>query len=70
MRNVSTTRRAELEANESLEMFEEHLVNLFTKFTKVVQHLIKSRKPLVGHNYFLDLIKMYEQFKQNILSKF
>ena len=70
VRNVSTTRRAELEANESFGMLEEHLVNWFMKFTKVVQHLIKSRMPLVGHNYFLDLIKMYKQFKQNLLSKF
>ena len=43
-----------------------NLANYELGFSLVVQELIKYKKPLVGHNMFLDLLFFYEQFIDNL----
>jgi poly(A)-specific ribonuclease len=31
-------------------------------FSKVIEELVKSQKPLIGHNMFLDILFIYQQF--------
>ena len=40
----------------------EELVKKFEGFSRVIRKLIDSKKPIVGHNCFLDIMKIYHQF--------
>ena len=40
----------------------DELVNKFEGFSRVIQILIDCKKPIVGHNCFLDIMKIYNQF--------
>ena len=40
----------------------DQLVGKFKGFSRVIDALIESKKPLVGHNCFLDIMKIYHQF--------
>ena len=40
----------------------DELVNSFEGFSRVIKALIDSKKPIVGHNCFLDIMKIYNQF--------
>ena len=31
-------------------------------FSKVIEEMINAKKPLIGHNMFLDIMFIYEQF--------
>lgn len=39
-----------------------NLVDYELGFTLVVQELVRFKKPLVGHNLFLDMLYLYQQF--------
>jgi len=40
----------------------ETLVEYELGFSRVVEIIIKSKKPLIGHNMFLDIMYLYQQF--------
>ena len=40
----------------------DQLVGKFKGFSRVIDALIESKKPVVGHNCFLDIMKIYHQF--------
>ena len=44
----------------------DELVYSFEGFSRVVKALIESKKPIVGHNCFLDMIKIYNQFYKEL----
>ena len=44
----------------------EELVKKFEGFSRVIQKLIESKKPIVGHNCFLDIMKIYHQFYKKL----
>ena len=44
----------------------DELVHAFEGFSRVVKALIDSKKPIVGHNCFLDMIKIYNQFYKEL----
>ena len=44
----------------------EELVKKFEGFSRVVRKLIDSKKPIVGHNCFLDIMKIYNQFYKTL----
>ena len=50
----------ELERQQELEIA--NLVNYELGFSLVIQDIIKAKKPFIGHNLFLDLLFIYEQF--------
>ena len=31
-------------------------------FSKIIEELIQAQKPLIGHNMFLDILFIYQQF--------
>lgn len=39
-----------------------NLVDYELGFSLVIQELIKFKKPLIGHNLFLDILFLYQQF--------
>ena len=50
---------------ESIKQTEVEIQMLFTYelgFSQVIDSIIKSKKPLVGHNMFLDMLFIYSQF--------
>ena len=50
----------ELEMRANMEI--EGLANYEIGFSKVIEEIIKSKNPLVGHNMFLDILFIYQQF--------
>mgnify|MGYP002051690254 CR=1 FL=1 len=62
MRRVTAEERKRLEDEEGAEILIDKLVDSFLGFSKLMRHVSKSGKPLVGHNCLLDLIKIYHQF--------
>lgn len=56
---VTSERRKNLVMNDTLK---DQLVGKFKGFSRVIDALIESKKPLVGHNCFLDIMKIYHQF--------
>jgi len=57
---TSRSKAIELEAlikHESESLFEYEL-----GFSRIVELIIKAKKPLVGHNMFLDIMFLYQQF--------
>ena len=40
----------------------DRLVEKFGGFSRVIRLLIQTKKPIVGHNCFLDVMKIYHQF--------
>jgi len=69
---VSKTERKELETQEKLngDELEKQLIDSMLGFTKVIRHLSESRKPIVGHNCLLDVLKIYNQFIKPLPGKF
>lgn len=51
---------SELERQQEVEIA--NLVNYELGFSLVIHEIIKAKKPLVGHNLFLDLLFLYNQF--------
>ena len=39
-------------------------------FTRVIELLIKAKKPLVGHNCYFDLLFLYNSFLENLPKKY
>ena len=56
---VTSERRKNLVINDTLK---DQLVGKFKGFSRVIDVLIESKTPLVGHNCFLDIMKIYHQF--------
>ena len=50
----------QLEQKETYEI--EGLANYEIGFSKVIEEIIRSKKPLIGHNMFLDMLFIYQQF--------
>jgi poly(A)-specific ribonuclease len=46
----------------------EGLYNYEVGFSKVIEEIIRSKKPLVGHNMFLDILFVYHQFIDDLPS--
>ena len=44
----------------------DELVHKFEGFSRVIKALIESKKPIVGHNCFLDIMKIYNQFYKSL----
>jgi len=59
---VSPEERKKFEQEESEKELAEQLLDSMLGFTKVIRHISKSGKPIVGHNCLLDLLKIYNQF--------
>ena len=66
---VSKEDRKNLKLGESNKL-EEDLVNNLLGFSKLLHYISKSKKTLIGHNCFLDLIKIYNQFLHPIPEKY
>ena len=59
---VTSKERKLLESGNSETEMEDKLVSSMLGFSKLMKYISKSRKPLIGHNCLLDLIKIYHQF--------
>ena len=59
---VTGEERKRWESEESGLETGDKLVDTLLGFSKLMRHVSKSGKPLVGHNCLLDLIKIYHQF--------
>ena len=58
----------EFEKQQALEI--QNLIDYELGFSLVVQELIKYKKPLIGHNMFLDLLFLYQQFIDELPEEF
>ena len=52
----------ERETLEKQDHLTDELVEKFKGFSRVVHLLVQSKKPIVGHNCLLDMMKIYHQF--------
>lgn len=59
VRVVDVTERQNLAKVDDLT---DKLVESFGGFSRVIRLLIETKKPIVGHNCFLDIMKIYHQF--------
>ena len=55
-----------VETSKQLEIEMEMLFNYELGFSQVIQSIIEAKKPLVGHNMFLDMLFIYSQFIGNL----
>ena len=58
---VQKSEKKQLEENSCKELNNALIVKM-KGFSKIIEHISESEKPIVGHNCLLDLIKLYNQF--------
>lgn len=61
---VSDKKKRELESYEKEE--QERVLDYFLGFTKVFRLLKSCQKPIVGHNFLMDLMLFYQNFHKNL----
>lgn len=44
----------------------EAIVNEMLGFTRIINEVVKSKKPIVGHNCFSDLVRIHQQFLDDL----
>lgn len=59
---VERDERTALEEEEGKGVLEKFLLDYYTGFSKVFQLIRTLKKPIIGHNLFMDLLFMYKQF--------
>ena len=67
---VTPEERKKFEEDESEKELAEQLLESMIGFTKVIRHISQARKPIVGHNCLLDLLKIYKQFHSPLPSQY
>jgi len=70
VRKVTNKERKLLDSEESEKEIANKLLETMHGFSKVILHISKSGKPIVGHNCLLDLIKIYNQFYTSLPSTY
>lgn len=64
---VSAEDRARLSSDaDDRRHLETELLSHLRGFSSVVALLVAAKKPIVGHNCFMDLLKIYHQFVDNL----
>ncbi|XP_014282697.1 pre-piRNA 3'-exonuclease trimmer [Halyomorpha halys] len=66
VKNITKHERLEFEEKEKLPHVKEKFIDSLLGFTKVFNLLASSKKPLVGHNLYFDLLIMYHQFYEDL----
>ncbi len=69
MKKVSLEERKRLAETSGDDLMHD-LVDDLKGFSKVIQALSKEQKPLVGHNCLGDIIRMYQQFVDDLPDKY
>ena len=67
---VSKEKRKKLEEDGTEEEMDKKLIDKMKGFSKLLQFISDSGKPLIGHNCFLDLIKLFHQFFNHLPVKY
>jgi len=67
---VSIEKRKKLEEEGTEEKMAKKLIDKMKGFSKLLQFISDSGKPLIGHNCFLDLVKLFHQFFNHLPVKY
>lgn len=66
IKKVDQKERLECESNNNKLEYQENYLKSLNGFSRIFDILTASKKPLIGHNLFLDLLTMYHQFYEDL----